>query len=110
MSENGPREGARDLPRRDPDAGRRAVDPDSLAGRAYGSAARLLRRRREDLRELAEQRLSPEAIIDRFDRDHPAEHPATLEEVRAVIESLAGQLRDSSKGRPATAPTGRDGL
>src|SRR5208282_2072553 len=46
MSENGPREGTKDLPRSGPDAGRRAVDGGSAAGAVYQSISRRARRRR----------------------------------------------------------------
>lgn len=84
MSENGPREGTRDLPRRDPEAGRRSVDPESLSGRAYGSQARQQRRRGKEIRELLDQGLSAAEVARHYATDHPMEYPVTDEEVAAA--------------------------
>jgi hypothetical protein len=98
MSENGPREGTKDLPRRDPASGQRSLDPDSPAGRAYQAHSRLERRRREILRDLAREGLTPEEIVVRYARDHPSERPVTLTEVVAVL-TMAAQ-REAVAGPP----------
>ncbi|MGP8071669.1 MAG: hypothetical protein ACLPZM_00860 [Thermoplasmata archaeon] len=84
MSENGPREGTRDLPRRSPDAGHRAVDPHSPSGVAYDRLARRERRRREEIRQLVLTGLSFETIVARYAQEHPLERDVTREEVRAI--------------------------
>ena len=85
MSENGPREGTRDLPRRDPDAGHRSVAPGSPSGVAYASLAKRVRRRREEVLALHRSGLSFEAVATRYNRDHPLERAMTAEEVRLAV-------------------------
>jgi len=84
MSENGPREGTRDLPRRSPEAGHRAVDPRSPSGIAYDRLARRERRRREEIRQLIRSGLQFEAIAERYAQDHPLERDVTRAEVKAA--------------------------
>ncbi|HTW40170.1 MAG TPA: hypothetical protein VMF04_04865 [Thermoplasmata archaeon] len=86
MSENGPREGTKDLPRRDPESGLRSVEADSASGRAYDLHAREERRRRDSLRDLIAQGLSPEEIVTRYGRDHPLERAVTVSEVQAAVD------------------------
>jgi len=91
MSENGPREGTRDLPRRDPEAGHRAVDEDSTAGLAYRRLAQSLRRRRAELVELAAAGGSPSSIAAAYQAAHPLETPVSAREVdRAIEDARAG--------------------
>ncbi|HXW67282.1 MAG TPA: hypothetical protein VEL82_05360 [Thermoplasmata archaeon] len=99
MSENGPREGTRDLPRRDPDSGRRAVEASSPAGHAYEVHARQEHRRARDILRLAEEGLSPEAIVIRYGQDHPAERPATVDEVLELVGRS-----DAARGSRRRAP------
>ncbi|MCI4343514.1 MAG: hypothetical protein L3J92_05315 [Thermoplasmata archaeon] len=87
MSENGPREGTRDLPRSGPDAGRRAVDSRSAAGAAYQSISRRARRRREEILALVRAGLSSEAAARRYSRDHPLEPEVSPSEVTAALAS-----------------------
>ncbi len=84
MSENGPREGTRDLPGRDRDAGHRAVDPTSPAGRSYAAMGRAARRRRAELLELARTGLSARRVAELYRIAHPLEPEVTADEVRAV--------------------------
>jgi hypothetical protein len=84
MSENGPREGTRDLPRRDPDAGHRSVDPNSPSGVAYARLARRDQRRRAEIRALVDSGLSVEEVAARYAREHPLEREVTTDEVRAA--------------------------
>lgn len=84
MSENGPREGTRDLPKRDRDAGHRAVEPGSPAGRAYAAVRQAARRRREELLELVRQDLTDERISELYRAAHPLEPLVTTREIRAV--------------------------
>jgi hypothetical protein len=84
MSENGPREGTRDLPKRDRDAGARAVDPESPAGRAYTSLGRAARRRREELLGLIEQGIPVPRIAELYRTAHPLEPTVTADEIRAL--------------------------
>ncbi len=84
MSENGPREGTRDLPRRDRDAGSRAVDPSSPAGRMYAAMERAARRRRDELLELARRGLSVQRVAELYEIAHPLEPKVTAEELRAL--------------------------
>jgi hypothetical protein len=84
MSENGPREGTRDLPKRDRDAGYRAVDPGTSAGIAYAALGRAARRRREELLELVRQGLSAPRITELYQSAHPLEPAVTIHEIRAL--------------------------
>ena len=88
MSENGPREGTRDLPRSGPEAGRRAVDDDSTAGAAYSALQRQIRRRRDELLDLLRSGLSDPAAAAQYSRLHPLEHEVTPEEVAALLVSV----------------------
>ncbi|MGB6442013.1 MAG: hypothetical protein WBF81_01790 [Thermoplasmata archaeon] len=106
MSENGPREGTRDLPRAGPDSGRRAVDEDSLAAAAYGSLARSLRRRRAELIALLESGEPPEGVAVTYRSDHPLESAVTTDEVDAALAESkvralpnGGPVQDRSGGR-----------
>lgn len=85
MSENGPREGTRDLPKRDREAGHRAVDPATPAGKAYAALSRAARRRREELFELVHQGLSAERIVEVYQGAHPLEPTVTVGEIRALV-------------------------
>lgn len=87
MSENGPREGTKDLPRRHPEAGHRSVDPDSPAGLAYARLARAEARRREEIRELQDHGLSGAALIAEYGRRHPMERPVSPDEIRSADRS-----------------------
>jgi len=84
MSENGPREGTKDLPKRDRDSGHRAVDPGSPAGRAYGALGRAARRRREELLTLLHRGLSASRVTELYQAAHPLEPVVTLDELRAL--------------------------
>jgi hypothetical protein len=84
MSENGPREGTRDLPRAGPDAGRRAVDSDSAAGAAYQSIARRARRRRQEITEMVRSGLTFETAAATYARDHPLEPDVSRSEFAAA--------------------------
>lgn len=84
MSENGPREGTRDLPKRDREAGFRAVDPATPAGVAYAALGRAARRRREKLLDLVRQGLPVERVIELYEGEHPLEPRVTADELRAL--------------------------
>jgi hypothetical protein len=84
VSENGPREGTKDLPRRNPESGQRSVDPNSPSGRAYRRLARSEQRRRTEIAELVRAGLSFDAIVARYAQDHPAEREVTADEVRSA--------------------------
>ncbi len=99
VSENGPREGTRDLPKRDADSGRRGVDEQSLAGRAYRAHDRAERQRDGELDELAAEGLSEHEILVRYQQSHPYERVVTLEEVRRAL----GRARILA-GRDASGP------
>lgn len=100
VSENGPREGTRDLPKRDADAGRRAVDGESLAGRAYRAHDRAERQRDGELGDLAAEGLSEHEILVRYEQSHPFERAVTREEVRRAV----GRARTPA-GRETSSPT-----
>lgn len=85
MSENGPREGSRDLPRRHPDAGRRAVDASSAAGIAYGKLSKALRRRRAELEERVRRGEAPAHLARSYESDHPLEPPVAPYEVERAL-------------------------
>jgi hypothetical protein len=87
MSENGPREGTRDLPRRDPEAGYRTPDENSVAGAAYRSHARSLRRRRSELLALAVAGGTPSSIAAEYQASHPLEAPVSAEEIRRATDA-----------------------
>jgi hypothetical protein len=84
MSENGPREGTRDLPKRDRDTGQRSVDPDTPAGVAYAALGRAARRRRDELLGLVRRGIPASRIVELYGSAHPLEPVVTLDEVRAV--------------------------
>ena len=84
MSENGPREGTRDLPKRDRDAGFRAVAPGTSTGTAYAALGRAAVRRREEILELVRQGLPPHRIVELYQSAHPLELPLSLDEIRAL--------------------------
>ncbi len=84
MSENGPREGTRDLPKRDRDSGHRAVDPGTPAGMAYAALGRAARRRREELLELLRQGFSGPRVVELYRIAHPLEPVVTTDEIRAL--------------------------
>jgi hypothetical protein len=85
MSENGPREGTRDLPRPGPEAGRRTVTADSPAGAAYSSISKSLRRRRAELVALAEAGETAASIARVYQAEHPLEPVVTDDEVAAAL-------------------------
>jgi hypothetical protein len=85
VSENGPREGTRDMPRPGPDVGRRAVTADSPAGAAYASVARALRRRRADLAALAAEGGTFPSIAGAYQSEHPLEPDVTASEVETAV-------------------------
>ncbi len=85
MSENGPREGTRDLPRPGPDAGRRAVDDQSPAGVAYASLSRSLRRRRAELVALVEAGGTTASVAKSYEAEHPLEPGVSASEVDAAV-------------------------
>jgi hypothetical protein len=101
MSENGPREGTRDLPRAGPEAGRRAVTSDSAAGAAYESMARRARRRHQEIVELVRSGLPYDQVAARYSRDHPLDLDVTPEEVAAAVAAEAAHPRS------VTAPPAR---
>ncbi len=84
MSENGPREGTRDLPKRDREAGFKSVDPGTPAGSAYASMGRAAQRRREELRELLRSGHSPAQVVEIYRTTHPLEPVPTPDELRAL--------------------------
>ncbi len=85
MSENGPREGTRDLPRPGPEAGRRAVADDSPAGIAYASLSRSLRRRRAELAALVEAGGTTDSAARTYETEHPLEPGVSVGEVDAAV-------------------------
>jgi hypothetical protein len=95
MSENGPREGTRDLPRRDPEAGFRAADESSAAGTAYRKLAQSLRRRRAELFALAAAGGTPSSIAAEYQSKHPLEAPVSTREIEAAVQAA----RDGSTSR-----------
>ncbi|MGI0070474.1 MAG: hypothetical protein ACRECT_00095 [Thermoplasmata archaeon] len=106
MSENGPREGTRDLPRAGHETGRRAVEEDSPAGLAYGTLSRSLRRRRADLVALMEGGESSAGAAQAYDAAHPLEPRVSDEEIdTALSEVRPGSTRKtSSYARRGRAP------
>ena len=85
MSENGPREGTRDLPRPGPDAGRRSVEDDSPAGVAYAALSRSLHRRRAELAALMEAGGTTSSVAKAYQADHPLEPAVTPHEIDAAV-------------------------
>lgn len=88
------------MPRPAPDAGRRAVEPDSPAGVAYGSISRSLRRRRAELLILLEAGGSNDAIVESYRLAHPLEPEVTSDELDAVM-SRARAVDSDTPMRPA---------
>jgi hypothetical protein len=93
MSENGPREGFRDLPRSGRETGARAVEPDSPAGLAYRALSKSLRRRRAELVALVEAGEKAENVAKSYEAAHPLEPAVTVGEVDAAVAEVR------SKGR-----------
>jgi hypothetical protein len=85
MSENGPREGTRDLPRSPPESGRRAVTEDSPAGLAYSSISKSLRRRRAELAALVDGGVSFADAARAYQADHPLEPIVTISELEEAV-------------------------
>ena len=100
VSENGPREGTRDLPKRDADAGRRAVDERSPAGRAYRTHDRAERQRDGELDALASEGLSENEIVSRYGQSHPFERAVTHEEVERALDRARARSVRSTSGPP----------
>jgi len=89
MSENGPREGTRDLPRGSPEAGHRAPDENSPAGAAYGRLSKSLRRRRAELVALAEAGAERRDIAKSYECLHPLEPTVTQDEIALAVSEAA---------------------
>jgi hypothetical protein len=98
VSENGPREGTRDLPRPGPDAGRRAVEEDSPAGVAYGTLSRSLRRRRAELVDLVEAGGTTSSVAEAYQAEHPLEPVVTTDEVDAAVAEAKAKAAHKSMG------------
>jgi hypothetical protein len=98
VSENGPREGTRDLPRPGPDAGHRTVDEDSVAGAAYGTLSRSLRRRRAELLALMDTRGTADTAASVYGTRHPLEPRVTPEEIEAVLAEAKTRLTQAARG------------
>ena len=108
MSENGPREGTRDLPRPGPEVGRRAVEADSPAGVAYGSLSRSIRRRRAELVALVESGETASAAARSYQAEHPLEPEVTVAEVEAAVDEAKGRApRSSTNGEGERPSRGR---
>ena len=97
LSENGPREGTRDLPRAGPDAGRRAVDEDSPAGVAYAALSRSLRRRRAELASLMEAGGTRSSVAQSYQSEHPLEPAVTPHEIDAAVAEAKVQANRKSR-------------
>jgi hypothetical protein len=97
MSENGPREGTRDLPRRSPETGHRAVDENSTAGVAYRKLSKTLQRRRAELVALAEAGGTPSSIAKSYESNHPLEQPVSTHEIETAV--AAASARTSPRSR-----------
>jgi len=111
MSENGPREGIRDLPRPGPDAGRRAVEADSPSGSAYASLARSLRRRRAELAALVAAGGTFASVAQAYQAEHPLEPDVTEVEVEVAVAEASPRAARASAGDAAgrTARTRKPG-
>jgi hypothetical protein len=108
MSENGPREGTRDLPRPGPEAGLRGLEEGSPAGIAYGSLSRSLRRRRSRLVELVKEGMPRSTLAEAYQAEHPLEPKVTADEVElAASEALTGRESPSGKTRSEVRPRAR---
>jgi hypothetical protein len=101
VSENGPREGTRDLPRPGPDAGHRTVDEDSVAGAAYGTLSRSLRRRRAELLALLEASGAADTVAASYGARHPLEPRVTPDEIEAAA---AGKRTGKARNAPKVEP------
>lgn len=101
VSENGPREGTRDLPRPGPDAGRRAVDSDSEAGAAYRSLSRSIRRRRAELVALMEAGGTATSAARSYRSTHPLEPEVTPDEVETAVAEARAKVPHPSERRVA---------
>ena len=104
MSENGPREGTRDLPRPGPEAGRRNIDKDSATGVAYGTLSRSLRRRRAELVALVRAGGTASTLASSYRAEHPLEPEVTPGEVKAALAEAKGTDRRPS---PSMVPERR---
>lgn len=87
LSENGPREGTRDLPRRSPDAGYRSADENSAAGAEYRKLSQTARRRRAELVALAGAGGTPSSIASEYASSHPLEAPVSAREIHAAVRA-----------------------
>jgi len=87
LSENGPREGTRELPKRSPDAGYRAVDEGSAAGAAYNQLVLSLRRRRAELVALAMAGLAEAEITRTYGANHPLEPSVSAREIEVAVRA-----------------------
>lgn len=99
MSENGPREGTRDLPRPGPEAGRRAVDSNSHAGVAYRSLSRSIRRRRAELVALMEAGGTATSAAKSYRSAHPLEPEVTVDEVKTAVAEARAKVTPPPKKR-----------
>ena len=100
MSENGPREGTRDLPRPGPDSGRRAVTEDSPAGVAYGSISKSLRRRRAELVAMMETGGTASTVARSYKAEHPLEPAVTEEEIFAALADSKIRTTNPKSDKP----------
>jgi hypothetical protein len=98
LSENGPREGTRDLPRRSPDAGSRSPEGDSPAGAAYKKLAGPLGRRRAELVAFAEEGGATSDIAKAYEAVHPLEPTVTSDEVANAVRKAKARASDRSRG------------
>ncbi len=103
MSENGPREGTRDLPRPAPETGRRAVEEDSPAGVAYAALSRSLRRRRAELAERMGSGATIESVARSYEADHPFEPAVTPNEIQEAVSEATRRAAPAEQAhrRPA---------
>ena len=85
MSENGPREGTRDLPKASSDTGHRAPDNSGSAGVAYTQLSKSLRRRRAELVALAAAGTAAADIARSYEADHPLEPTVTTHEIELAF-------------------------
>jgi hypothetical protein len=106
VSENGPREGTRDLPRRSPEAGQRAPDEGSSAGTAYRRLSKSLRRRRAELVALASSGDSPSTIAKSYESVHPLEPVVTKEEIELAVRA-AERSQDVAEAQPPSRSSTR---
>ena len=98
------------MPRPGPDAGRRAVEGDSIAGTAYGSISRSLQRRRAELAALMEAGGTGATVARSYQAGHPFEPDVTDDEVNAAVaEAKAGGARRSARKARSPRRPRRDG-